>query len=109
MARKTAALGPTPVYFISIKPSKLRFAEFAEQTQANDAIRALAVRRTDLRYIDIVAPMLDAGRPKDLFLQDQLHMGPEGYAIWAQAVRKALLSTTDYEEHACRLARPKTG
>src|SRR3989440_11416624 len=42
MARKTQVLGRTPVYFISLKPSKLRFAQFTLQSQVNGAIRARA-------------------------------------------------------------------
>ena len=42
MARRTQALGKTPVYFISLKPSKSRFAQFPVQSQVNDAIRAHA-------------------------------------------------------------------
>jgi len=45
VARKSQALGETPVYFISLKPSKLRFAQFPLQTQVNDAIRARAARQ----------------------------------------------------------------
>src|SRR5437762_10609176 len=48
MARKTKALGQVPVYFISLKPSKLRFEQFGLQTQINNAIRARAAQRTDL-------------------------------------------------------------
>jgi hypothetical protein len=32
----------------------------------NDSIRACLAQRTDLRYIDIVSPMLDQGRPRDM-------------------------------------------
>ncbi|TLY90030.1 MAG: hypothetical protein E6K40_18070, partial [Gammaproteobacteria bacterium] len=42
MARKTQVLGRTPVYFISLKPSKLRLAQFPLQSQVNGAIRARA-------------------------------------------------------------------
>lgn len=45
MTRKTQALRDTPVYFISLKPSKSRFAQFARQSAVNDAIRARATRR----------------------------------------------------------------
>jgi len=37
MALKTRALGRTPVYFISIKPSKLRLTQLPLQTETNDA------------------------------------------------------------------------
>src|SRR6266480_4041503 len=87
MTRKTRALGDTPVYFISLKPSKLRFAQFPRQTRVNAAIRALARRRSDLHYIDVVTPMLENGRPKDIFVADGLHMSAAGYAIWTREVR----------------------
>lgn len=102
MTRKTAALGRTPVYFISLKPSKLRFWQLKQQAQVNEAIRARAKRRADLHYIDVVAPMLQDGKPKDLFGADNLHMAPQGYAIWTQAVKAALLPNTDAEAKKCR-------
>jgi lysophospholipase L1-like esterase len=102
MARKTQALGKTPVYFISLKPSKLRFAQFPLQSRVNDAIRARAAKGADLRYIDVVAPMLENGKPKDIFGPDGLHMTPPGYVIWTRAVRAALLPNTEAEERSCR-------
>ena len=105
MQRKTAALGQTPVYFISLKPSKLRFWQFKWQTQINDAIRARAAQRADLRYIDVAGPMLQDGKPKDLFIGDNLHMKPEGYAVWTQVVKAALLPNAEAEGKACEQGR----
>jgi hypothetical protein len=102
MARKTQVLGKTPVYFISLKPSKLRFAQLSLQSQVNDAIRSRASHRADLHYIDVVSPMLENGRPKDIFSSDGLHMTPQGYAIWTRAVRAAMLPNTEAEERSCR-------
>ena len=102
MARKTRALGKTPVYFISLKPSKLRFAQFPLQSRVNDAIRARTGKRADLHYIDVVTPMLDNGKPKDIFDPDGLHMTAQGYAIWTRVVRAALLPNTEAEERSCR-------
>jgi GDSL-like Lipase/Acylhydrolase family len=99
---KTRVLGDTPVYFISVKPSKARFAEFAQQSALNAAVRARASERRDLHYIDVVAPMLENGRPKDIFESDGLHMTARGYAIWTRAVRAALLPNTDAEARRCR-------
>jgi lysophospholipase L1-like esterase len=104
MARKSEALGKTPVYFISLKPSKLRFAQFPLQAQVNDAIRARAAKRTDLHYIDAVPSMLENGKPKELFGLDGLHMNREGYVIWTRLVRAALLPSTEAEERSCRRA-----
>lgn len=108
MALKTRALGDTPVYFISLKPSKLRFSQFARQSQVNAAIRARAGDRTDLHYIDVVAPMLENGKPRDIFEADGLHMSTKGYAIWTRLVRAALLPNTEAEARTCR-ARAAAG
>ena len=103
LRRKTQALGQTPVYFISLKPSKLRFREFPLQSQVNARIRAQTAQRSDLHYIDVVSPMLKDGRPKDIFVQDGLHMNASGYQIWTRVVRAALLPDTEAEARTCRL------
>ena len=98
MALKAKALGQTPVYFVSLKPSKLRWSHFAAQSWINDRIRELADQRADLEYLDVAQPMLDGGRPKAIFVEDDLHMTPEGYVIWTGVVKPAL------ERDAARLA-----
>lgn len=109
MHRKEKALTDTPVYFISLKPSKLRFAQFPLQSKLNDMIRERAANRKDLHYIDVVPAMLDEnGKPKDLFVSDGLHMNASGYAVWTQAVRAAILSHSDAEERSCRLKLEQT-
>lgn len=105
MALKTRALGDTPVYFIAVKPSRLRFAELPLQTQLNDAIRARLAKRTDLHYIDVVSPMLEQGRPRDIFIADGLHMSRAGYRIWAPIVRSALLPRSAAQASACAARR----
>jgi cellulase/cellobiase CelA1 len=60
------------------------------QSQVNDAIRAHAARRSDLHYIDVVSPMLENGKPKDIFVSDNLHMASQGNAIWTRAVSAAV-------------------
>jgi lysophospholipase L1-like esterase len=104
MALKRQSLGPTPVYFISVKPSRARFAQLALQTQVNDAIRAREGERSDLHYIDVVSPMLDNGKLRDIYVADGLHMNRDGYAIWARVVKATLLPDTEAEESACRAA-----
>ena len=103
MRHKTQSLGNTPVYFISLKPSKLRFAELPLQSRVNDAIRVRATKSSDLHYIDVVSAMLENGKPKNLFGLDGLHMNAAGYQIWTQAVRRALLPRTEDEAQKCRL------
>jgi lysophospholipase L1-like esterase len=91
MDMKDKALGSTPVYFISVKPSKLRWEMQGKMTEVNAKVKALADKRDDLAYIDVVTPMLKPdGTPKDVFVEDNLHMTPEGYAIWTPVVDAAL-------------------
>ena len=91
MALKDKALGTTPVYYISVKPSKLRWAIQDKMTAVNQKVKALADKRDDLVYIDVVPVMLKAdGTPKDIFVEDNLHMTPEGYKLWAPIVNRAL-------------------
>ena len=106
MRLKTRTLGDTPVYFISLKPSKLRIAELPLQSQVNDAIRSRSARRSDLHFIDVVPAMLsEGGKPKDLFVADGLHMNAAGYRIWTHEVRAALLPHAEEYETVCRRER----
>lgn len=102
MARKAQALGDRPVYFISLKPSKLRFDQLARQSLVNELVRNLAGQRGDLHFLDITGVMLDQGQPKDLYMPDNVHMRPEGYALWTEVVRAALLPETEQQAKLCR-------
>jgi lysophospholipase L1-like esterase len=91
MRLKDKALGTTPVWYISAKPSKQRFEQFATQVDLNAKVKALADQRDDLAFIDIVPAMLKPdGTPKDIFVADDLHMTPDGYALWTPIVDAAL-------------------
>jgi lysophospholipase L1-like esterase len=91
MKLKDRALGSTPVWYISAKPSKLRTAQIPAQADLNARIKWLADQRNDLAYIDVVEAMLKPdGSPKDIFVEDDLHMTPEGYAIWTPIVEASL-------------------
>jgi lysophospholipase L1-like esterase len=91
MKLKDKQLGKTPVWFISVKPSKLRWDIQDKMTAVNKKVKALADKRNDLAFIDIVPAMLQPdGAPKDIFREDRLHMTPEGYALWTPIVEKSL-------------------
>lgn len=85
--KKDRALGGTPVYFISLKPSKARFTQLQRQAQANASIRQMAGRRKDLHFIDVGPAMLNDGKPRDIFMDDALHMTEAGYRIWTRILR----------------------
>lgn len=91
MRMKDRDLGKTPVYFISVKPSKLRWNLQLQMTEVNARVREMAEARDDLLFIDVARAMLGAdGKPKEIFVEDGLHMTPEGYAIWTPIVKAAL-------------------
>jgi hypothetical protein len=102
MQLKTAKLKDTPVYFISVKPSKARIDELPQQNVVNAAVRERVAKRSDLHYIDVVAAMLENGRPKDIYEDDGLHMTREGYLLWIKIVRAAILPPTEEQLHSCR-------
>lgn len=90
MASKRRTLGATPVYFISVKPSRARWAQFAMQSEVNALISRMADRERDLVFLDVATAMLSNGTPREIYVADNLHMSAAGYAIWTPIVRAAL-------------------
>lgn len=90
LAAKTRRYGPLPVIAISLKPSPTRWPDLQKQTAFNDAVRCLAARRDDLRFVDIRPAMLVDGRPGPFYVGDGIHMNSVGYARWTAILRPAL-------------------
>jgi lysophospholipase L1-like esterase len=75
------------LYFLSIKPSKARWAIWPEMQEANRRVREHAAGHERLGYVDLAAPLLGAdGLPKDVYLGDGLHLNADGYALWREAL-----------------------
>lgn len=85
---KRERLGNTPLFYVSAKPSKLRFTQLDRQTRLNAAVRSLPGK--DLIFIDVASPMMNGRQLRDIYVEDGLHMNAAGYAIWTGLVRKAL-------------------
>lgn len=102
MAKKDAALGATPVWFIAAKPSPSRWEQFDAQSAFNAGVARLAKTRRDLAYVDVVTPMLKDGRPQDaLYISDHLHMKGAGYAIWRKVLGQSLRTARLTRAPAC--------
>lgn len=99
---KRARIGSAPVFFISAKPSKLRFVQLDRQAELNQRIRQLASTASDLVFIDVAPAMMSDGRPRELFVEDGLHMNSAGYAIWRGIVRRALSERGVASKRGCR-------
>lgn len=83
-----AKLPNTPIAFISVAPAPSRWGNVANIRKFNSMVEQFSKLVPNLKFIDIFPLMLDAnGQPRpELFVEDQLHMKPEGYAIWKKAV-----------------------
>lgn len=104
VSRIQAELPETRVYFLSIKPSTLRWGVWPEMRRANDLVRVFCESRQGLHFIDVASVLLDEdGKPRaDLFEADGLHLNASGYKRWASVVRKILL------EHEGGVSEPGT-
>jgi lysophospholipase L1-like esterase len=83
------------IIFIAVKPSPKRWALYATQAEANRLVKAVCESDPRLKYLDVVSPMLGGdGRPRpELFVKDELHLSPAGYAVWVPLVNAALRDT----------------
>lgn len=87
-----ATLPSAKIIFLAIKASPVRARIHSAVARANALIAADC--RTDPRctFVDVATPLLNAagGTRAELFREDQLHMQPAGYAIWARVLRPHL-------------------
>lgn len=87
-----------PIFYLPIKPSRLRWEIWEDQNKANVQIEKQSASDSKLHYIDTASPMLELAEPGQpppsrLFLLDGLHLSEEGYALWTRAVRNSLESS----------------
>lgn len=80
------------VDYISIKLSPSREKLWPQFIAANSLIKKFMDKKKNADYNDITKAMNDEnGRTrKDLFLEDMLHMKPNGYEIWAKEMKPFL-------------------
>ena len=88
-----AALPDTRIIVIGVKPSLQRWALIEKARAVNALIRKECDAQSFLTYVDVERPMLGPdGKPRpELYVEDGLHMTPEGYRIWNTAVRPLVL------------------
>jgi lysophospholipase L1-like esterase len=88
VAKVRAKLPTTRIAYIAITPAPSRWSKLAEIKKANQLIRDYTLTHDNLVYIDTFPAMLTPeGNPRpELFIEDQLHMNANGYAIWKKIV-----------------------
>lgn len=80
------------IAYISISPAPSRWNKIDEIKKANWLIREYCQSTKNLQFVDIYPLMLSVtgeARP-ELFVEDRLHMNPDGYAIWVKAITPIL-------------------
>ncbi|WP_295211422.1 GDSL-type esterase/lipase family protein [uncultured Chryseobacterium sp.] len=77
------------VDYISIKYSPSREKLWPQMKEANKKIAAFMKKQPRSAFIDITKVMQDGqgNVRKDLFVEDMLHMTPEGYRLWTSVMK----------------------
>ncbi len=97
LVSKVRQTQPTvPLFYLTIKASRLRWELWPLMDEANHRIGEIAAADPLIHVIDVSAPMLARGGggkpPSDLFLLDGLHLSAKGYALWTSIVQARLLA-----------------
>ena len=87
-----AKLPAVRIVFIGIKPSLQRWDVIVRTRVANEMIRAYAEHDDDIAFLDVDQAMLgwDEKPRSELFVEDGLHLTPEGYELWSALLRPLL-------------------
>jgi hypothetical protein len=87
-----AKLPQTRIVFIGLKPSPQRWSQIQRYRAANTLIREYCGHDDRLAFVDVDGPMLgwDEKPRKELFVEDGLHLSPQGYALWNVLLRPFL-------------------
>lgn len=89
--RVQSDLPDTELVFMSIKPSTARWEFWPEMVEANRLVREYSEKRPSLGYVDVATPLLDGqGQPKDVFVEDGLHLNENGYRFWQRVLAPLL-------------------
>ncbi len=97
LGRVDRAFPGTPVVLLAVKASPKRIRQLDLQVALNSRLAELAQSRPMTEWVDTFAPLVDtAGRPDPKwFLEDQLHLNTQAYALWNQSLRPVLARYLD--------------
>ena len=86
-------LPQTRILYLGIKPSILRWIQVDRMRTANEMIRAICERDDRLGFLDFDDMMLgwDERPRRELFVEDGLHLSPQGYQLWSAIIRPYLV------------------
>jgi lysophospholipase L1-like esterase len=78
-----------PIYFLTIKPSRLRWERWPEMQRASALVGELARGDPRLHVVDVGSALLgpDGTPRRELFRLDGLHLNRAGYAAWTTVLK----------------------
>lgn len=81
------------ITYVTMKPSPSRELLLSKMMRGNELIRKYLSTKKRTAYVDVYKEMIDdEGKPRtDIFLDDNLHMNKDGYAIWKRLIQPHLL------------------
>jgi len=82
-----------PIAYISMKPSPSRWNLRDKFMTGNHLIENYLKKQKNAQFISVWKPMLGSdGKPKkEIFVEDNLHMNAQGYAIWQKIIQPTLV------------------
>ena len=86
-------LPETRILYIGIKPSPLRWLQVDRMRLATQVIRTICERDDRLAFLDFDNLMLgwDEKPRRELYVEDGLHLSPQGYQLWTAVLRPYLV------------------
>jgi hypothetical protein len=90
----------TPVFWIEITPTPLRWNVWPQVSQANQLIKEVCENNKNTYFISTGSAFLDEkGFPMpEYFMPDKLHLNPEGYKVWSGIIKTSLGEVIGEEE-----------
>ena len=82
----------TPVFWIAVTPTAARWSVWDKIQEVNTRISGICDDNDNTWFIRTDFAFLDAnGKPRtELFIEDNLHLNRQGYAVWTEIVTKEL-------------------
>jgi lysophospholipase L1-like esterase len=82
----------TPVFWVAVTPTGLRWKVWPEIEKANELIEKECNKQSNTYFISTKKYFLtSSGIPNDqLFLSDRLHLNKKGYAVWSGIIKGEL-------------------
>jgi lysophospholipase L1-like esterase len=82
----------TPIYYIAITPSPMRWKVWPIARETNQLIERYSATDPGLHFIDTGAALIKNGLPAERFYRfDGLHLSGAGYGVWTEIIRPLLL------------------